>query len=72
MQTLYAEDYLFPNLDVPESTGDTILPSQSGPDMTYFLIESAEVTGPAGNYRTCLWIFDKVGTKATNFASTIW
>ena len=67
MQTLYFEEYWLPNPDEYHLTGEMILPSQSGPDMTYFLIEPIEITGPAGNYRMCFWIVDKVGNESNEF-----
>lgn len=68
MHTLYASQYLFPDLNSPYfPIAEFIMPTQTDTNMVYFLITNSEVVGPAGDWRICFYIVDEAGNESDDF-----
>lgn len=68
MAKMFVDQFLLPNIDAPYyPTIDLFLPMQNEISMIYYLIESTEVQGPAGDWRICFLIVDSAGNESNEF-----
>ena len=70
MRTLYASEFLLPNIDTPYRTYDAILPPQDKTQMEYWT-EWGTIEGPSGNYKACFWIVDRAGNESNEFCINV-
>ena len=68
MKTAWVTEYYPADATTPDGDPYQVnLQSQNGTDMTYYLLDSLQITEPFGNYRLETYIVDAQGHKSNTF-----